>query len=72
MVYLRYTTAVKEAYAGRDDVAEQFDRAHELRGWLESLEIDSVIRAELVEQIRALEEGFRQLRGPAPRDSARS
>lgn len=61
MVYVRYTTAVKEAYAGRPDVAAQLERAHELRCWLESLEVDSVIRAELVEQIRALEEGFRQL-----------
>jgi hypothetical protein len=55
---------VKDAYAGRDDVTQQLERAHELRCWLEGLEIDSVIRAELVEQIRALEEGFNQLLGP--------
>jgi hypothetical protein len=66
MVYQRYTTAVKEGYAERPDVAEQHERARDVRHWLEGLSIDSGIRAELVEQLRALEEGFGQLRGLQP------
>ena len=62
MVYQRYTTAVKDGYRGRDDVAEQHERATELRIWLEQLAIEPAIRAELVEQVRALEDGFTQLR----------
>lgn len=61
MVYQPYTTAVKEAYRDRADVAEQFARATEFRKWLESLEIDSAIRGELVQQARAIERGFEQL-----------
>lgn len=66
MVMQRYTTAVREAYAGRTDVAGQHARAVELRTWLEALEISAALRAELVEPIRALEEAFADLQR-APR-----
>jgi hypothetical protein len=58
MAYQRYTTAVKRAYGDRADASEQHARAVEFREWLESLAIDSAVRAELVEQARALEHGF--------------
>ena len=58
MVYQRYTTAVKRAYQDRPDVTAQHTRAVEFREWLQSLEIDADVRAELVEQARALEHGF--------------
>ena len=61
MVYQRYTTAVKRGYADRPDVGSQYQRAVEFRLWLEALEIDDTIRAELVEQAQALEHGFQQL-----------
>jgi hypothetical protein len=62
MVYQRYTTAVKRAYQDRADVAAQHTRAVEFRQWLEALDIDTEIRAELVEQARALEHGFEMAR----------
>jgi len=58
MVYQRYTTAVKRAYEGRPDATAQHARSVEFREWLEALVIDATIRAELVEQARALEHGF--------------
>jgi hypothetical protein len=65
MVYQRYTTAVKSAYRGRADVATQHARATEFRKWLETLEIEASVRADLVEQARALEHGFEELAGSA-------
>jgi hypothetical protein len=62
MVFQRYTTAVKRAYRGRPDAAAQAARAVEFRSWLESLDIDPSIRAELVEQARAIEHGFEAAR----------
>lgn len=61
MVMQRYTTAVREGYAGRTDVAEQHARAQETRRWLESLDIAPGVRAELVEPIRAVEEALADL-----------
>lgn len=58
MVYQRYTTAVRRGYRDRSDTAAQALRALEFRAWLESLDIDPSIRAELVEQARAIEHGF--------------
>jgi len=60
MVYQRYTTAVKRGYRARADAPEQLARVREFRAWLESLAIDPTIRAELVEQARALEWGFEE------------
>ena len=62
MVYQRYTTAVKRGYRDRPDAAAQHARAVEFRSWLESLVIDPSIRAELVEQARAIEHGFEAAR----------
>jgi hypothetical protein len=58
MVFQRYTTAVKRAYHDRSDASLHYDRAVEFRAWLESLDIDPSLRAELVEQARAIEHGF--------------
>ena len=69
MVNLRYATAIREAYAGRPDVTRQLESARTCRAWLESLEIEPLLRAALVEPIAALEEAFRDLarqRGPGP------
>jgi hypothetical protein len=62
MVYQRYTTAVKRAYRDRSDATAQLTRAVDFRTWLESLAIDPSIRAELVEQARAIEHGFEEAR----------
>jgi hypothetical protein len=61
MVYQRYTTAVKRGYRGRPDASVQLARATEFREWVEDLEIDTAVRAELVEQARALEHGFEEV-----------
>lgn len=61
MVAQRYTTAIREAYAGRTDVAEQHARAAEFRTWLESLAIAPSLRAELIEPVRAVEDAFGDL-----------
>jgi hypothetical protein len=60
MVYQRYTTAVKRGYRDRPDASAQLARAVRFREWLEQLAIDGAVRAELVEQARALEDGFEQ------------
>jgi len=61
MVMQRYTTAIREGYAGRTDIAEQHARAAMVRSWLESLAIAPAVRAELTEPIRAIEEAFADL-----------
>jgi hypothetical protein len=60
MVFQQYTTAVKRGYRGRTDAVAQLARATQFRHWLEQLEIDASVRAELVEQARALEHGFEE------------
>ena len=61
MLYQQYTTAVKRGYRSRPDAGIQHARATEFRAWLEQLEIDAAVRADLVEQARAVEHGFEQL-----------
>lgn len=61
MIYQQYTTAIKAAYADHPDVAQHAAAARTCRQWLESLEIDPQLRTALVEQIRALEEAFKDL-----------
>ncbi len=61
MVMQRVTTAVHEGYAGRTDVTEQLAQARTCRGWLEALSIDTAVRAELLEPIRAVEEALADL-----------
>jgi hypothetical protein len=66
MVYQRYTTAVRRGYRDRVDATLERERAAAFREWLASLAIDPSVRAELVEQARALEHGF-ELAVRAPR-----
>ena len=61
MIYQRYTTAVKRAYRGDQDVDSHHARATEFREWLEGLVIEPAVRADLVEQARAIEHGFEEL-----------
>jgi hypothetical protein len=63
MICQQYTTAIKEAYAERPrtELERQAASARGCHEWLASLEIDSQLRGTLVEQIEALEEGFREL-----------
>jgi hypothetical protein len=61
MVMQRYTSAIREASAGQPDLDRQVGQAASCRAWLESLEIDPALRAELVEPIRAVEEAFTDL-----------
>ncbi len=61
MIYQQYTTAIKEAYATRENVAAQHAEAARCRAWLESLDISPRLRDSLVEEIAALEEGFREV-----------
>ena len=62
MIYQRYTTAVIEAYGGRP-VGDQLEAARAHRRWLEGLEIDAGLRSSLVEQAKAIEEGFARIGG---------
>lgn len=61
MIYQQYMTAIKNAYADKEDVPQHVARARSCREWLESLEIDADLRNGLVEPIRALEEAFQDL-----------
>lgn len=61
MIYQQYTTAIKNAYAGKQDVAQHAETARLCREWLESLRIDRDMRNVLIEPIRALEEAFKDL-----------
>jgi hypothetical protein len=66
MVYQQFTNAVMTAYAGAPAVGAQLEQAAKARRWLEGLEIDSAVRDPLVEQVAALEEGFRRLATQTP------
>jgi hypothetical protein len=61
MIYQQYTTALKQAYAGRPDVAQHLAAARSSREWLQSLEIDPRVRDTLVEQLKVLEAAFQDL-----------
>jgi hypothetical protein len=63
MICQQYTTAIKEAYANHppQEIAHHAATAKSCREWLASLEIDPQLRGALIEQIEALEEGFREL-----------
>ncbi len=63
MVYQQYTTAVLDGYRGRPDAAERLAEARAYREWLESLELESRVKATLVEQARVVEEAFAQAAG---------
>jgi hypothetical protein len=72
MIYQQYTTAVKRGYRDRSDVVEQRQQARAFREWLQQLSIDDTIRADLVEQVLALEHGFEEIvaRAANPDDGA--
>ena len=61
MIYQQYTTAIRNAYSGGQDVKQQAESARYCRQWLESLEIEVDLRNALVEPIRVLEEAFQDL-----------
>lgn len=61
MIYQQYITAIKNAYSGRNDVAQQAEAARLFREWLESLRIEAELRDALVEPVRVLEEAFQAL-----------
>jgi hypothetical protein len=61
MIYQQYTTAIKEAYAGHEDLAQQAATAAQWRRWLASLDIAPRLRDPLVEQAAAIEDAFNDL-----------
>ena len=61
MIYQQYTTAIREGYAHRADVASHAQMATAFRAWIESLEIDHGIKATLAEQIRVVEQAFAEI-----------
>lgn len=61
MIYQQVTTAVWQAYKGREDVAEQYAMASRYRQWLASLAIDPKLRDQLVEPVTYLEDAFLDL-----------
>ena len=61
MIYQQYTSAIKEAYSGQQDVSRHAKASLASREWLESLDIDADLRDALVEPMRVLEEAFRDL-----------
>ena len=61
MIYQQYTTAIKEAYAGDETLAEQAAAATKWRQWLASLNIEAKLRDPLVEQAATIEEAFKDL-----------
>ncbi len=58
MPYVRYTSAVIDAYRDSPDALAQHERARTHREWLESLRLPDDVRAGLVEQARAIEQAF--------------
>ncbi len=61
MIYQQYTTAIKNAYTGEQDVAQHAETARLCREWLDSLRIEVELRNALIEPIRVLEEAFQDL-----------
>ncbi len=61
MVHQQYTTAIKRAYAGREDVARQQASARACREWLAALEIDGQLRDALLGPVEAIEAAFQDL-----------
>jgi len=61
MIYQQYQTAIKNAYAGRQDLKRHVESAKVARQWLEALEIEEDLRNALVEPIRMLQETFLEL-----------
>jgi hypothetical protein len=61
MIYQRLTTAVKEAYAGDEDLVDLHDQAQACRRFLQSLKIDPKLSGPVSEPMTYIEEAFREL-----------
>ena len=61
MIYQQYKTAVKQAYAGDESIAELYASAKACREWLASLRIDPNLRDPMVEPVAAIEEALQDL-----------
>lgn len=61
MIFQRYTSAILDAYKDSPEAAAHLDQARSHREWLESLAIESTVKATLVEQARTIEEAFERL-----------
>ena len=61
MIYQQVTTAVKEAYAGEEDLAGLHAQAQACRRFLLSLKIDSGLSGPVAEPVIYIEEAFREL-----------
>ena len=61
MLFQRIATAVRDGYAGRDDVETQLEAASAARRWADHLAVDPTTRAALVEPIAAVEDGLREV-----------
>ena len=61
MIYQQLTTAVKEAYAGEDDLAGLHAQAQACRIFLQSLTIDPKLSGPVAEPVVYIEEAFREL-----------
>lgn len=66
MIYQRYTTAILEAYRDSGEVGAHLAKARSHRRWLESLAIESTVKAGLVEQASVIEEAFERLAADSP------
>ena len=61
MIYQQYTTAIKQAYAGDEELPDLYAAAKKCRKWLAALEIDPLLRDPIVEPVAAIEEAFKDL-----------
>ena len=61
MIYQQLTTAVKEAYAGAEDLAGLHAQAQACVRFLETLQIEATLRGPVTEPITYIEEAFREL-----------
>ena len=60
MVFQQYTTAIADEYRDDPEAEGRLAEAIEFRRWLQGLRLDPRLRDPLVEQVTAIEEGFRR------------
>ena len=61
MIYQQVTTAVKEAYAGDEELADLHAQAQACVRYLQSLKIDPKLSGPVAEPVTYIEEAFREL-----------
>jgi hypothetical protein len=61
MIHQQYTTAIKRAYTGSEEIDRQYAAARSCREWLAALEIDSRLRDPLLGPVAAIEEALQDL-----------